>query len=76
MSTSDGARGGKTVLELALSRFSRQSNFEIPHFIFPSFFENFSEELGITNQKLNTELDKQINEFKNQVDTLLDSGNN
>ena len=38
--------------------------------------ENFSEELGITNQNLNTELDKQISEFKNQVDTLLDSGNN
>ena len=76
MSTSDGARGGKSVLETALPRFSRQSNFAIPHFILPSFYENFSEELGITNQKLNTELDKQISEFKNQVDTLLDSGNN
>jgi NAD(P)H-dependent FMN reductase len=76
MSTSDGARGGKSVLETALPRFSRQSNFAIPHFILPSFYENFSEERGITNQKLNTELDKQISEFKNQVDTLLDSGNN
>ncbi|MDG1247523.1 MAG: NAD(P)H-dependent oxidoreductase [Flavobacteriaceae bacterium] len=76
MSTSDGARGGKSVLETALPRFSRQSNFAIPHFILPSFYENFSEELGITNQKLNTELDKQISEFKNQVDTLLDPGNN
>ena len=76
MSTSDGARGGKSVIETALPRFSRQSNFAIPHFILPSFYENFSEELGITNQNLNTELDKQISEFKNQVDTLLDSGNN
>ena len=76
MSTSDGARGGKSVLETALPRFSRQSSFAIPHFILPSFYENFSEELGITNQNLNTELDKQISEFKNQVDTLLDSGNN
>ena len=76
MSTSDGARGGKSVLETALPRFSRQSNFAIPHFILPSFYENFSEERGITNQKLNTELDKQISEFKNQVDTLLDSGTN
>ena len=63
-------------LETALPRFSRQSNFAIPHFILPSFYENFSEELGITNQKLNTELDKQISEFKNQVDKSLDSGNN
>ena len=76
MSTSDGARGGRSVLETALPRFSRQSNFAIPHFILPSFYENFSEERGITNQKLNTELYKQISEFKNQVDTLLDSGNN
>ena len=53
-----------------------QEGLVIPHFILPSFYENFSEELGITNQKLNTELDKQISEFKNQVDTLLDSGNN
>ena len=69
MSTSDGARGGKSVLETALPRFSRQSNFEIPHFILPSFYENFSEELGIVNQKLNTELDKKISEFKKQVNT-------
>ena len=52
MSTSDGARGGRSVLETALPRFSRQSDFDIPHFIFPSFYENFSDELGITNQKL------------------------
>ena len=77
MSTSDGARGGQSVLETALPRFSRQSNFDIPHFILPSFYENFSEELGIINQKLDTELDKQILEFKKQVGiALLDSRNN
>jgi len=76
MSTSDGARGGKSVLETALSRFSRQSNFDIPHFILPNFSENFSEEFGITNQTLLNELKKQIIEFKKQVDTLLDSGYN
>ena len=77
MSTSDGARGGQSVLETALPRFSRQSNFDIPHFILPSFYENFSEELGINNQKLDTELDKQILEFKKQVGiALLDSRNN
>jgi len=76
MSTSDGARGGKSVLETALSRLSRQSNFDIPHFILPNFSENFSEEFGITNQTLLNELKKQIIEFKKQVDTLLDSGYN
>jgi len=76
MSTSDGERGGQSVLETALSRFSRQSNFEIPHFILPNFYENFSEDKGITNKKLITELDKQVREFKKQVDSLLDSGHN
>ena len=76
MSTSDGARGGRSVLETALPRFSRQSDFDIPHFIFPSFYENFSDELGITNQKLIAELDNQMETFTEQVNTLLDSRNN
>ena len=76
MSTSDGARGGRSVLETALPRFSRQSDFDIPHFIFPSFYENFSDELGITNQILIEELDNQMKTFTEQVNTLLDSRNN
>ncbi len=73
LSTSDGERGGRTVLETALSRFSRQSQFDIPHFVLPKFYENFSEETGINNQSLLQELEKKIVEFTKQVDSLLDS---
>jgi len=71
LSTSDGKRGGITVLNTALKRFSRQSKFEIPHFNLPNFYENFSEKLGVTNYELSKELETQIEEFKDQIDTLL-----
>ena len=75
LSTSDGQNAGKTVLQTALSRFSRESREEIPHFSLPNFNENFSDTDGIINKKLIEELDKQIGIFSSQVDTLLDSGN-
>ena len=76
LSTSDGQNAGKTVLQTALSRFSRQSKQEIPHFSLPNFNENFSDANGIINKKLSEELDKQIGIFSSQVDNLLDSSNN
>ena len=76
LSTSDGQNAGKTVLQTALSRFSRQSKQEIPHFSLPNFNENFSDTDGIINKKLSEELDKQISIFSSQVDNLLDSSNN
>ena len=38
LSTSTGARGGKTVLDTAHSRFSRNYKFKIPFFSLPNFF--------------------------------------
>jgi len=76
LSTSDGQNAGKTVLKAALSRFSRQSHQEIPHFALPKFNENFSDTAGIIDKKLSEELDKQIGIFSRQVDDLLDSSHN
>ena len=76
LSTSDGQNAGKTVLQTALSRFSRQSKHQIPHFSLPNFNENFSDTDGIINKKLSEELDKQISIFSIQVDNLLYSSNN
>ena len=76
LSTSDGQNAGKTVLQTALSRFSRQSKQEIPHFSLPNFNENFSDTDGIINKKLSDELDKQISIFSSPVDNLLYSSNN
>jgi len=67
LSTSPGARGGKTVLETALSRFSQQSEYEIPNFSLPKFEENFSDKEGITNKKLIGLLDEQIKIFLQQI---------
>ena len=41
LSTSTGARGGKTVLETAHKRFSINYKHEIPFFSLPSFNDNF-----------------------------------
>ena len=76
LSTSDGQNAGKTVLQTALSRFSRQSKEEIPHFSLPNFNQNFSDTDGIINKKLSEQLDKQISIFSRQVDNLLNSSNN
>ena len=76
LSTSDGQNAGITVLQTAVSRFSRQSTLEIPHFALPKFNENFSDTDGITDKKLSEELDKQINIFSGQVENLLNSSNN
>ena len=76
LSTSDGQNAGKTVLEAALSRFSRQSQLKIPYFALPKFNENFSDTDGIIDKKLSEELDKQISIFSRQVEGLLDSSHN
>ena len=47
LSTSTGVRGGKTVLELAHQRLSRDMP-NIPSFSLPSYRETFDEEKGIT----------------------------
>jgi len=67
LSTSPGARGGKTVLETALSRFSRESNWDIPSFTLPFFDQNFSVEFGITDEQLMDELEEQVKLFLLQV---------
>ena len=76
LSTSDGKNAGNIVMQTALSRFSRQSKFEIPHFSLPEFNENFSDKDGITDTTLIDELNKQIKVFNSQVESLLDTSDN
>ena len=47
MSTSDGSRGAKLVLEIAYNRISRGNPFNIPKFSLPNFYDNFNENDGI-----------------------------
>ena len=61
LATSNGARGAKTVLEIAHARFSLENNNEIPTFSLPKYNENFHKVRGITDREL---LDK----FENSLE--------
>jgi len=56
MATSPGARGGKSVLEMAKDRFPRHDANLVGTFSLPSFNDNFDEEKGITNKDLKKDL--------------------
>ena len=63
LSTSDGARGALTVLELATAKFKRMNNAPIFSFSLPSFNSNFDEQKGIVNSELAQKLDELLGEF-------------
>ena len=58
LATSPGPRGGLSVLEIAKDRFPRHNAEIVGSFSLPSFNDNFSDENGITNPELKTELIK------------------
>jgi len=64
LATSPGARGGRSVLEAAKSRLPFQGAKVTGSFSLPSFKENFSERLGITDLELSSALGVQLNLFK------------
>ncbi|WP_179377174.1 NADPH-dependent FMN reductase [Winogradskyella wichelsiae] len=63
MATSPGARGGQSVLQIALDRFPRHDADIVGTFSLPSFNDNFLEE-KIVNKELNDELLIEINKFQ------------
>lgn len=65
LSTSTGARGGKTVLETAHKRFSRNYKYEIPFFALPSFNDNFDSVDGIIDVRLNQDFQSVLIDFEN-----------
>lgn len=66
MATSPGARGGKTVLEIAVNKFKRMTNNTLVYFSLPSFRINFSERNGITDEQL-------MQSFEDQLETFVTS---
>ncbi len=66
MSTSPGARGGQSVLEIAMDRFPRHDAQIVAKFSLPSFAENFSDG-KINNQELNDQLLKEVEKFHNNL---------
>ena len=63
LATSPGARGGKTVLDIAVNKFRFMNKNTIMYFSLPLFKENFSEEAGIINEALAAEFQEQLEIF-------------
>ena len=63
LSTSPGARGGETALNIALGRFPYMGGNIIGSMSFPSFFDNFKEN-EITNQELKGNLLNLVEELE------------
>ena len=61
LSTSPGARGAQTVLEIALGKLGRMTEGKIEHFSLPEFDKNFDVE--ITNTELKAAFTEKLNAF-------------
>lgn len=56
LATSPGARGGSSVLDIAIKRFPFQGGIVKGSFSLPSFNDNFDTEKGITNEEYKKQL--------------------
>lgn len=63
LATSPGARGGQSVLEIALGRFPYQGAKIVSSMSFPSFYDNFIEN-EIVNSELKLSLLTKVQEFE------------
>lgn len=66
MSTSPGEYGGKNALEAGSILLTKLGGTILIDFSLPKFDENFSDG-KISNEELNNELMKKVNEFKNKI---------
>lgn len=64
MATSPGARGGKSVLEIAKERFPRHDAEIVATFSLPTYYENFDIIQGIINPEYKNQLMEIINSVK------------
>jgi chromate reductase, NAD(P)H dehydrogenase (quinone) len=63
MATSPGGRGGKTVLNHALSVYGFSHKAALVSFSLPSFHQNFNPDQGIKDLSLKEEFEQQLEEF-------------
>ena len=63
LSTSDGERGAKTVLQIAYNRMSFGNPYKIPTFSLPNFKKNFDKNNGILDIDLNDEFQNALKVF-------------
>jgi NAD(P)H-dependent FMN reductase len=66
MATSPGGRGGKSVLDAGVEKFSRMGAKELVSFSLPSFYDNFKDE-KIVDAQLFASLIEKVTDFENFV---------
>ena len=64
LATSPGARGGISVLDIAVNKFKFMNSNTIVPFSLPSFNQNFSEETGISNDELSAAFQTELQVFE------------
>ena len=67
LATSNGARGAKTVLEIAHARISLENSNEIPIFSLPKYKENFHLKAGITDKELLEKFENSLKIFNKNL---------
>lgn len=64
MATSPGGRGGATVLEAAAATFPHLGGNVVATFSLPSFYDNFEDGAGITDEDLKSRLAEAVRSFQ------------
>lgn len=67
MATSPGGRGGITVLQGAVERFTFMNGKVVAHFSLPSFHENFSPTEGLKSGELQQKFEEQLALFQKAI---------
>lgn len=67
LSTSPGGRGGITALNIAVERFGFMGGKVIGSLAVPGFYDNFSDEKGLTNPELKASLVDLISAFEKEL---------
>lgn len=67
LSSSPGARGGATALGIAVERFGFMSGVVVGHMSLPSFYDNFKEGEGITNETFMDTLKIEVQKLQEEL---------
>ncbi len=67
MASSPGGRGGRSVLDLALSNYSHSNKNITGSFSLPSFYDNFSKEEGVKDAELLASLKTELKKFEDAL---------
>jgi len=67
LATSPGNRGGRTVLDIGVNKLKFMNTNTIVHFSLPSFYKNFSEDTGISDETILGNYTQQLEAFKKAI---------